>query len=94
MYLLVRSRGSEIRPAWVHRQAPDWPEVRLDADYRVGDVRRPHGDAAIGVAETHDSVPGILTEHVAGAEARAVLCDDGAMRRVLIRQHACTLEHS
>jgi len=58
--------------------------VTQHLDYGGGDVGRPHGDGAGGVPEAEHGVVGVLAHHAAGAEAGAVLRDDGAVGGVLL----------
>ena len=51
-------------------------------------VGGPHRDHAIGVAQLHDGVPGVLPQHVAGPHARAVLCHYRASACVLQLENA------
>lgn len=48
-----------------------------------GDIGRPHGDNAVGVAQVHDAVPGVLPHCVACAHLCPVLRYDLPSARVL-----------
>ncbi len=57
-----------------------------------GDVGRPHGDHAVGVAQALHAVPGVVPHGVAGPQLRAVLRHDLPRARVL--RGACRLGSS
>ena len=88
LHLRIRPRRRHVSPVAIHRQAPHGSSMRQHLHQRVSHVGRPQRDGAVRVAQVHDGVVRVLAHGVATAELGPKLRHDGAVRGILIPQHA------